>query len=253
MGREVTKAVVQADDLTLVAAVDVSHLGEDAALLAGLPAAGVHIGKDLPAALGASGAQVAVDFTAPDVVFDNICCCLEQKVATVVGTTGLSSAQLNEIAQRAESACTPVLIAPNFAIGAVLMMLFAQQAAKYFDYAEIVELHHEKKLDAPSGTALKTAQMISAAKGMPMISSNGEKTKITLAGVRGGVCDGVHVHSVRMPGFVASQEVIFGAAGQTLTIRHDSISRESFMPGVLLAIRKVRELKGLTVGLENIL
>lgn len=252
MGREVVKAVTQADGMEVVAAVDVALVGEDAGIIAGIGPIGVPIGSDLAQSLQSTSPRVVVDFTTPHVTLGNIITCLQSRVAVVVGTTGLSGDQLREIEKASLTNDTPVLIAPNFAIGAVLMMVFAQQAARHFEYADVIELHHEKKLDAPSGTAARTAQMIAEGKGQPMISPDCEKTKITLDGVRGGSYEGIHVHSVRMPGFVASQEVIFGGLGQTLTIRHDSISRESFMPGVVLAVRKVQELKGVTVGLEKI-
>lgn len=253
MGREVVKAVAQAKGMEVVGAVDVAFVGEDAGLLAGAGALGVDVCSDLPGTLKSAAVQVVVDFTTPHVAFDNILTCLQHRVSVVVGTTGLSKDQLQEIEKAAEANETPAFLAPNFAIGAVLMMLFAQQAARYFDCADIVELHHEKKLDAPSGTAERTARMIAEARGRPMISPDSEETKITVPGVRGGVHEGIHIHSVRMPGLVASQEVLFGGLGQTLTIRHDTISRESFMPGVVMAIRTVRELRGLTVGLEKIL
>jgi len=250
---EVVKAITQADGMELVAAVDVLRVGEDAGVAAGIDSLGVVIAADLGQTLRSCASDVAVDFTVPDVAFGNIRTCLENGVASVVGTTGLSQEQLDEIERLTRSMDTPAFIAPNFAIGAVLMMRFAQQAAKYFEYADIIELHHEKKLDAPSGTAVKTAQMIAAAKGAAMISPNSANTKITLEGARGGVHEGIHIHSVRMPGFVASQEVTFGGLGQTLKVRHDSISRESFMPGVVMAVRRVRQLSGLTLGLERIL
>jgi 4-hydroxy-tetrahydrodipicolinate reductase len=245
--------VTQAEGMVVVAAVDATCVGEDAGELAGIEPLGVKVAPDLEEAIKVSGPQVVVDFTTPHMVCDNVVTCLRNRVAVVVGTTGLSSDQQAEIGRAALSNDTPVFIAPNFAIGAVLMMLFAREAGKHFDYADVIEMHHERKLDAPSGTAARTAQMIAEGRGQAMRSPDSEKTKITLVGVRGGVSGGIHVHSVRMPGFVASQEVIFGGLGQTLTLRHDSISRESFMPGVVLAIRKVRELTGLTVGLEKIL
>jgi len=175
--------------------------------------------------------DVVVDFTVPDTVFDNTRLCLEHGAHVVVGTTGLSVEQVDELRSDAERSDGNCLIAPNFAIGAVLMMEAAKLIAPHMPDCEIVELHHEAKLDAPSGTAKRTAELIEEA---------------------GGRQD-PPIHSVRLPGLVASQEVIFGGLGQTLTLRHDTISRESFMPGVLLAVRKVAELDGLVVGLENVM
>jgi 4-hydroxy-tetrahydrodipicolinate reductase len=213
MGQAVCAAVEQADDMALVARAD--------------PELGVELGD----ALDGADANAVVDFTIPTSVFDNVKVALEEGVHAVVGTTGLTEDQLDEIRELAERSVANCFVAPNFAIGAVLMMEAAKLAAPHMPDCEIVELHHEGKLDAPSGTAKRTAELISDA---------------------GGRRD-VPIHSVRLPGLVAHQEVIFGGLGQTLTIRHDSLSRESFMPGVLLAVRKVGELDGLVVGLESLL
>ncbi|MEW6582876.1 MAG: 4-hydroxy-tetrahydrodipicolinate reductase [Actinomycetota bacterium] len=214
MGQAVVAAVTGADDMAVASRVDpalpVSH----------------RVYPSVEAALEAGGADVAVDFTRPDTVFANAVACLEAGVHCVIGTTGLSDAEvarLGELAGAGEANC---LIAPNFAIGAVLMMRFAAEASRHMQKAEIVELHHDRKLDAPSGTALRTASLM-----------DGQVT----------------IHSVRLPGLVAHQEVIFGGLGETLTIRHDSLSRESFMPGVLLAVRQVVARPGLTLGLEPLL
>jgi 4-hydroxy-tetrahydrodipicolinate reductase len=192
-----------------------------------------------------------IDFTRPDVVFHNVTTALKAKVSPVVGTTGLSDEQKAEIKKLAEENDTPAFIAPNFAIGAVLMMVMAKQAAKYMPEVEIIELHHDNKLDAPSGTAVQTAAMIAEVRAEHKQGHPDEKEKLT--GARGADYEGMHIHSVRLPGYVAHQEVIFGGLGQTLTIRHDSLNRESFMPGVVLAAQKVRGLKGLTVGLDKLL
>jgi len=178
---------------------------------------------------------VVVDFTVPSSVRANILTCLERHVAVVVGTTGLGAADLAEIDKMTEMQATPVLVAPNFAMGAVLMMEFAKQAARHFQACEIVELHHDRKLDAPSGTSKLTRALV---------EQSWRET---------GLEKEVPIHSVRLPGLVAHQEVIFGGTGETLTIRHDSLSRESFMPGVIMAVKRVRDLQGLVVGLENIL
>jgi len=250
MGRAVLKAVAEAKDLELVGAVDITG-GADAGELAGVGANGVTVETDLKAALTRLQPEVMIDFTRPDVVYGNVITALQAKVSPVVGTTGLSDEQKADIRKMAEENDTPAFIAPNFAIGAVLMMVMAKQAAKYMPEVEIIELHHDKKLDAPSGTAVQTAAMIAEVRAAHKQGHPEEKEK--LSGARGADYEGMHIHSVRLPGYVAHQEVIFGGLGQTLTIRHDSLNRESFMPGVVLAAEKVRSLKGLTVGLDKLL
>jgi 4-hydroxy-tetrahydrodipicolinate reductase len=226
-----TRAAVGADEqLELVAAVD-TGFGTGAGPLLGPDKDFC----DLDAALDATDVDVVVDFTVPSSVRANILSCLLHHVAVVVGTTGLGAADLAEIDKMTETQATPVLVAPNFAMGAVLMMEFAKQAARYFRACEIVELHHDKKLDAPSGTSRLTRLRV-------------EETWTEM-----GLEKDIPIHSVRLPGLVAHQEVLFGGLGETLTIRHDSLSRESFMPGVVLAVKRVRSLQGLVVGLENIL
>ena len=191
-----------------------------------------------------AGADVAVEFTLPDSVKRNTAWLLERGVHTVVGATGLTEADIEELARLTGPA--NLFVAPNFAIGAVLMMRFAEQAARYLPDVEITELHHERKVDAPSGTALRTARLISdARRGTPARADDDP--------ARGLLVEGVPVHSVRLPGLMASQEVVFGAQGQTLTIRHDSLDRSSFMPGVLLAVKRVAQMPGLTVGLDALL
>ncbi len=230
MGRTTCEAVGADAELRLVAAVD-TGFGNAAVSLLGPE-------KDfagLDDALGQVDVDVVVDFTVPASVRANVLTCLEHRVAVVVGTTGLGAADLAEIEKATERQTTPVLVAPNFAMGAVLMMEFAKQAARHFRACEIVELHHDKKLDAPSGTSRLT------------------RLRIEETWSETGLEKEVPIHSVRLPGLVAHQEVLFGGLGETLTIRHDSLSRESFMPGVLLAVKRVRSLQGLVVGLENIL
>lgn len=206
MGSETVKAILKEADLKLVGQTD--------------------LGDNLARAIKTAKAEVVVDFTQPDAAMKNVKIILESGAHAVVGTTGLTDKNLEEIKKLCAANKVSCLVAPNFAIGAVLMMKFAKEAVKYMPSAEIIELHHDKKLDKPSGTAIKTAKLM-------------EKD--------------VPIHSVRLPGLVAHQEVIFGGLGQTLTIRHDSISRESFMPGVVMAIRKIKKLKGLVYGLENLL
>ena len=241
MGRTVIDAVQNDTALELVGAVDIFD-GE---------VAGMKVEKDLSVALEKFKPDVMVDFTRPDSVFKNVMIALEKKVSPVVGTTGLSDEQKNQIRDASEKFETPAFIAPNFAIGAVLMMLLSQKVAKYMPEVEIIELHHDKKLDAPSGTAELTAKMIAEVREKHIQGNPDEVEKIAHA--RGANYEGMKIHSVRLPGFVAHQEVIFGGLGQTLTIRHDSMGRDSFMPGVLLACKKVRNLKGLTIGLDKIL
>ena len=250
MGQAVLKAVQEDAELKLVGAADLKG-GADAGELVGLPKVGVTVETDLKAALERLHPDVMVDFTRPDVVFENVKTALAAHVSPVVGTTGLTDAQKADIAKLAEANDTPAFIAPNFAIGAVLMMVMCKQAAKYMPDVEIIELHHDKKLDAPSGTAVQTAAMIAEVRKAHMQGHPDEKEK--LAGARGADYEGMRIHSVRLPGYVAHQEVIFGGLGQTLTIRHDSMNRESFMPGVVLAAKKVRGLRGLTVGLDKLL
>jgi 4-hydroxy-tetrahydrodipicolinate reductase len=213
MGQAVVGAVGGAADLELAALVDPAF-GDGEAF------------PDVPSALAAEQVDVAVDFTRPDVGFANARACLEAGVHVVMGTTGLGDDEIAELRHTAETGAANCLIAPNFAIGAVLMMRFAAEASRHMPKAEIVELHHDDKLDAPSGTALRTAGLMAGA---------------------------VPIHSVRLPGLVAHQEVILGGLGETLTIRHDSLSRESFMPGVIQAVREIPNRPGLTVGLEPLL
>jgi 4-hydroxy-tetrahydrodipicolinate reductase len=233
MGLEVCKAVEAADDLELVATIDQ--------------------GDALSGAADA-GARVLVDFTTPDAVMDNVRWAIDHGVNIVVGTSGFSEERLEEV--RSLLAGKPgvgVLIAPNFGIGAVLMMQFAARAARYFESVEIIEQHHPRKLDAPSGTATHTARLIGAARAEAGLGPMPDATKEEMAGARGTEIDGVRVHAVRAAGLVAHQEVLFGTQGETLTIRHDSLDRVSFMPGVLLAVRAVVSRPGLTVGLDALL
>ncbi|GIE93566.1 4-hydroxy-tetrahydrodipicolinate reductase [Paractinoplanes rishiriensis] len=233
MGLEVCKAVDAADDLELVAMIDQGDWLNGAA---------------------DAGAQVLVDFTTPDVVMDNLQWAVDQGISVVVGTSGFSEQRLERVrGWLAHKPGVGVLIAPNFGLGAVLMMQFAARAARYFESVEIIEQHHPRKLDAPSGTAAHTARLIAAARAEAGCEPMPDATKEEQAGARGADVEGVRVHSVRASGLVAHQEVLFGSAGETLTIRHDSLDRVSFMPGVLLAVRNVRSRPGLTIGLDSLL
>jgi 4-hydroxy-tetrahydrodipicolinate reductase len=208
--------------------------------------------------------DVVVDFTSPAAVMENLAWCVNTGLSMVIGTSGFDEARIAQARELVDAAQSPssaaakqrvrVLVAPNFSVGAVLMMRFAEQAARFFDSAEIVELHHAAKVDAPSGTAARTAAMIASARAAAGLGQVPDATTTQLAGARGAVVDGVHVHSVRLAGLVAHQEVLLGGHGETLTIRHDSLDRASFMPGVLMAVRGVAELPaGLTVGLDSLL
>jgi 4-hydroxy-tetrahydrodipicolinate reductase len=232
MGSQVCQAVADAEDLTLAAGVD---QGDDRAALA--------------------GCDVVVDFTHPGVVMDNLHWCIGQRLTAVVGTSGFDEVRLGQVGQwLAAEAGTRALIVPNFSIGAVLMMRFAAQAARFFESAEVIELHHATKVDAPSGTASRTASLIAAARADAGLGAPPDRTVTALDGARGAVVDSVHVHSVRLAGLLAHQEVLLGGHGETLTIRHDSLDRASFMPGVLLGVRGVASLPaGLTVGLDPLL
>jgi 4-hydroxy-tetrahydrodipicolinate reductase len=247
MGREVVRAVTAADGMRVASAVDPSHPG---AVLEDGAGGSVIVTADLDSALAGGGDKVLVDFTVPDAVQATVARALEAGVHCVVGTTGVPEDRWRALAAgAAEGVC--LFVAPNFAVGAVLMMRFAQTAARYMRHAEIIELHHDRKLDAPSGTAIRTARLISEARGAAP-SAPGRETEVA-DGARGAMVDGVPVHSVRLPGLVAHQEVIFGDVGQTLTVRHDSIERTSFMPGVVLAIREAPKRRGLVIGLEELL
>lgn len=250
MGQAVVRAVLGDKELLLVAAVDTCG-GKDAGEIAGAGKCGVMINTDLKRALAATRPAVMVDFTQPDAVFSNAMLALEYGVSPVIGTTGMTADEKSQLEKFTIKKKTPAFLAPNFAIGAVLLMLLSCQAAKYMPHMEIIELHHDNKLDAPSGTALQTAALIKKTRANIHQGHSAESEKI--AGVRGGQVDGMRIHSVRLPGLVAHQEVIFGGLGQTLTIRHDSFDRESFMPGVVLACKKVCNLTGLVIGLENLL
>jgi 4-hydroxy-tetrahydrodipicolinate reductase len=231
MGSQACHALAAADDLDLVAQVDV---GDDRTALA--------------------DAQVAVDFTSPDAVLDNIAWCLDHGVSVVAGTSGFTAERLRVIEDRLRAAPElAVLVVPNFSVGAVLMMRFAAQAARFYESVEIIELHHPTKVDAPSGTAQRTAELVAEARRAAALGPMPDATADTFEGARGAHVDGVAVHSVRVRGLVAHQEVILGGPGETLTIRHDSLDRESFMPGVLAAVRSVVASRGLKVGLDAVL
>ena len=249
MGKEVVKLVLEDDALELAAAVDRSAYEQDAGRLAGLPEAGIKVSEDLEAALAASSADVLVDFTTPQSAYTNTALAIKYGVRPVIGTTGFTPEQIAELDKQCQDQGIGGLIAPNFSIGAILMMKFAAQAAKYFPHLEIIEYHGDQKLDAPSGTSVKTAEMISEAR-QELRQGNPQEEEI-IEGARGGYYNGFRIHSVRLPGVFAQQEVIFGGFGQTLKIRHDSYERAGYMPGVKLGIQKVMEYTGMIYGFDH--
>lgn len=231
VGTTMVAAVQAAEDLSFTAAVDAG---------------------DALTGLTDTGTEAVIDFTHPDVVMENLKFLIDNGIHAVVGTTGFTDARLDQVASWvADKPGANVLIAPNFAIGAVLTMHFARKAAPYFESVEIIELHHPQKADAPSGTAARTAKLIAEAR--KELPPNPDATTIALPGARGADVDGIPVHSVRLAGLIAHEEVLFGAHGETLTIRHDSMDRSSFVSGVLLAVRHVADRPGLTVGIESLL
>lgn len=230
MGQEAVKMIQSQQDLACVGSADK--------------------GDDLSSLIQQTKAQIVVDFTHPTVGFDNTKTIINANARPVIGTTGFSAQQIAELKQLCANKKLGGIIAPNFSIGAVLMMKYAQDAAKYFPQIEIIELHHDRKADFPSGTAIKTAEMMAAVK---QKAPANVAEKAILDGARGAVYDDIHIHSIRLPGLVADQQVIFGGAGETLTIAHHTIHREAFMPGVALACRKVMELHELVYGLEHVL
>ncbi|WP_448533581.1 4-hydroxy-tetrahydrodipicolinate reductase [Parathermosynechococcus lividus] len=256
MGREVVKAVQHAPDTQLYAAVDRHHIGDDVGEVLGVGALEVPLSGSLQEVCIAAAQEkqpvVMVDFTHPQAVYENVRMAIAYGVYPVVGTTGLSHDQIADLAEFADKAEMGAVIAPNFSIGMVLLQEAAIRASQYFDHVEIIELHHNQKADAPSGTAVQTAQRL-AELGKPFNPAQVEETE-HLAGARGAHASGnIRIHSVRLPGLIAHQEVIFGSAGQVYTLRHDTSDRQCYMPGVLLAIRKVIHLKRLIYGLEKLL
>ncbi|HEY5820362.1 MAG TPA: 4-hydroxy-tetrahydrodipicolinate reductase [Propionibacteriaceae bacterium] len=230
MGEEVCRAVEAADGLTLVGGIDA---GEDRVVL--------------------ESADVVVDFTHPDAVMDNLSWAIQHGIHAVVGTTGFTDERLDQLRNQLRGHDVGVLVAANFSIGAVLMMHFAEQAAAFYESVEIIELHHPNKVDAPSGTAATTARRIAGARAAAELPPPPDATVQELAGARGADIDGIRVHGVRLRGLIAHQEVLFGSEGETLTIRHDSLDRVSFMPGVIAAVRAVGDRPGLTLGIESLL
>lgn len=252
MGKEVVNAVCKAEDMQLVCAVDVAGVGTDIGLASFSKEIGVLVEADLKNALQTKKPDVVIDFTQPSTIYEHVCLFMQEKVKSVIGTTGLNEEQICNLKKMSKKNKVACLIAPNFSTGAVLLMMFAKQAAKYFDNAEIIELHHNQKKDAPSGTAIKTAQLM-AESNSNFTLGNCPETEL-LTGARGATSDAnIHIHSVRLPGYIASQEVIFGSSGQLFKIKHDTMDRSCYMGGILLATRYVFDHNDFIYGLDNIM
>ena len=250
MGSEVVRSILGEDDLDVCGAVDPGTAGHDLGEIVGTGAHGITIVSSLQEAFAVNKPDVVVDFTSPKVIFDNAKFVLENGVNIIIGTTGLTAEQRDILSDIADRHHANGLVAPNFSLGAVLLMKLSAEVAKYMPNVEIIELHHNKKYDAPSGTAKLTAEKIADAR---VEEPEEDLTKESLPGARGGKYKGVTIHSVRLPGYVAHQEVLFGGYGELLTLRHDSLDRKSFMPGVMMACRKVMTTVGFVYGLENYL
>lgn len=249
MGREATVAVCRDPELELVGGVDIAATQKQITLPDGSKK--VPLSSDLNSLLEVCRPKVLLDFTIAEAAMSAARIVLKRGINIVVGTTGLSEDNLKEIAQLSEANEVGAVVSPNFTIGAAVLLNAVKAAAKFFDYVDIIEMHHHEKADAPSGTALATAKAMLQSRGRPFLYSKTKKEM--LSGTRGGEVDGVTIHSVRLPGFVASQEVVFGGQGQTLSIRHDTIGRECYMPGVILAIKEVVKRQGLIFGLDTLL
>jgi 4-hydroxy-tetrahydrodipicolinate reductase len=249
MGREVVAAISRDPELELVGAVDIKATQDQLTLPDGSKK--IPLSTDLNSLIQSSHPKVLLDFTIAEAAVPAARMALKQKVNVVIGTSGLTEDDLKEIGQLSEANKVGAIVAPNFTIGAAILLNAAKEAAKLFDYADIIEMHHHEKVDAPSGTAIATAKAMVQSRGKPFLYSKTKKE--TLSGTRGGEIDGVTIHSVRLPGFVASQEVVFGGLGQTLSFRHDTIGRECYVPGVIMAIKEVINRKGLIYGLDALL
>ena len=251
MGRAMSAGIMKEKDMQVVAAVDQACVGADLGELCGGGHSGLAVQDDLAAAIEQSQPDVMLDFTVPAAVLANLRVAQAHGLPAVVGTTGLTQENLAELAESCQKSGAPIFVASNFALGAVLLMRFAAEAARYMPEYEVLEIHNERKADAPSGTALTTLQMMEAQRRADSLGA--ANVAESVPGCRGGAFAGSHVHSMRLPGVVAIQEVIFGSTGQMLTMRHESTSRECFYPGVALALRKIGELEGLTLGLDQLL
>lgn len=250
MGQETVRAILEDKEIDLVGVVgrnDSEHIGKDIGSLVGVGELGIKLSGNLKETLQSCQPEVMIDFTVPGVVFRNACLALECGVSPIIGATGLSNDDLDELDKKANHYGNSVLVAPNFAIGALLLIQAAKMFAKYFDSVEVIELHHEKKVDAPSGTAIKTL------KELAKVREFNHKELSPNSSARGELMEGIRVHSIRLPGLVAHEEILFGGVGQTVSLKHDTINRTAFMPGVILAIKQLTKHKGLIYGLENLL
>jgi len=250
MGQESVRTILEAEDLELVGAVvrkNADEIGCDIGEIIGLEACGIEISDNLKDCLQRTQAQVMLDFTVPGVVCQNACISLECGARPILGATGLNGQDMHELARKSEYLGSAVLIAPNFSIGMILLIEAAKKIAKYFPHAEVIELHHDKKIDAPSGTSIKTAHELSK------IITSAPQELSNNSTPRGELVENIKVHSIRLPGLLAHEEILFGGLGQLTTLRHDTFNRAAFMPGVLLAIRQIMNKNGLIYGLENLL
>ena len=252
MGKEVVNAILNDKDTELVMAVDINGAGTDAGFAATSKNCGVLIETDIETAIQNKKPDIIIDFTQPNGIYEHVCTYIKNKVKSVIGTTGLKDDQLKSIEKLSKENNTGCFIAPNFSTGAVLLMMFAKQASKYFKNAEIIELHHNQKKDAPSGTAIKTAKLM-AEENPDFTLGNCPETEL-IQGSRGGISDAnIHIHSVRMPGYIASQEVIFGAQGQIFKMAHHSMNRTCYMDGILMAVKYLNDNNSFVYGLDNIM
>jgi 4-hydroxy-tetrahydrodipicolinate reductase len=252
MGLETVKTILAENEMQLVGALgNTNFIGQDIGVLSGNMPVGINVKDNFAELIQETSPDIVVDLTNAEAGYQVITKCIEHGVDCISGSTGFSQAQLDEIRQLTTEKNLTVMIVPNFSIGAVLMMKFAETAGKYFENVEILEMHHEKKKDSPSGTAIKTAEMI--LKNSAEYNSNLPEAIEKIAGSRGGKVGNINIHSIRLPGYVATQEVIFGGVGQLLKIKHETINREAFMPGIVFSIKKSREIKGYIYGLESLL
>lgn len=251
VGQEVVKAVCREEDLKLVGAVDVKAYSDTLELPDG--SGSVPFSNDFESVIGSTKPAVVVDFTVAKATMPAVRVAVNKKVCMVIGATGFSSGDLDEMKRLARDSKVGIFVAPNFALGAVLMMHCAKIVGRYFDHVEITELHHDRKLDAPSGTAMMTAQSMLRARGKPFLPPEVTPDASVQQPSRGQELDGINIHAVRLPGLMAHQEVLFGGAGQTLSIRHDTINRECYMPGVIMAVREITKRQGFIYGLDQLL
>jgi 4-hydroxy-tetrahydrodipicolinate reductase len=251
MGKSMLQELVLEEDISIVAGFDIKNIGMDIGVLNGRDITGVKVTNSYNDVKD-SGPDLIIDFTGPDIVFKNINWAIDNKIDIIVGATGLKKDEIETLSNKSKDFNSKVFIAPNFSIGAVIMILLSKLSAKYFDNCEIIEMHHENKKDAPSGTSVSTAESIAQVLKYNEFRIN-EGERETVEGSRGAFINGLHIHSVRLPGLLAHQSVIFGSKGQTLTIKHDSFDRSSFYPGLIMAIRNIDKMPNFTYGLDNLI